>query len=659
MGKEFANRKASQDLSEEPQFHDEEKKAPLPNSLVMRIVQQPDAEAEAERLSEGVRSTSPAMLKREMGERLGADFSQVRFHSDSDSVQRSQTMGARAWTQGRDIHFGKGGFEPSVAAHELVHTVQQGAVSGRTSRSVSLGTVQMKPDKDAKFKAKRGSFNHNEDDKLAGDSKTLTQVEAQAMQTFNTSRGIEVFNSIMPDLKELVTKAGQGQGKKTTIKFRPKPALSFMVRAAYQDYALRDILIELINKPIGMFKTGTRTKQYRSLIKSISDRLGEYQAEELALQTGMIVGAPKNEHNGKVRKTKSRAYQLSPEDEDVDTFNPGNIPEIKKIQDEIDAAQTLDDAYAAFAKFTGNRKGKVKKNKEAENDTVEYQVNLDITKKKLKHMARQVWDYPELRNKIGNMLLFDTSEKAKMAVRPTNGGYDKTPIKYNAYYDRLGEAGEQEREEDQRNKRENQLINGDLDHAGNHELGHVLGFSMVSPGASKAEAERENKVHKTENDILKEVLLNQNVLSEDQKSGINIYSRNGVNYLNNKGLVIPPNKVAELYRKHQQQINAGKKKDGDKVDGIYNRKNYYKGQINTSNSSTLEDRNITSGYGASSIAEMFAETFGDVYTHGKQAKQFSIATVKEYEKRQKKLQRMKYQYNQSNWFMKLFRKKIR
>ncbi|MBQ6517237.1 MAG: hypothetical protein IJI14_00870 [Anaerolineaceae bacterium] len=54
MGKEFANRKASRDLSEEPQFHEEEKKASLPNSLVMRIMQQPDAEAEADRLSEGV-----------------------------------------------------------------------------------------------------------------------------------------------------------------------------------------------------------------------------------------------------------------------------------------------------------------------------------------------------------------------------------------------------------------------------------------------------------------------------------------------------------------------------------------------------------------------------------------------------------------------------
>lgn len=160
------------------------------------------------------------------------------------------------------------------------------------------------------------------------------------------------------------------------------------------------------------------------------------------------------------------------------------------------------------------------------------------------------------------MLLYDTAEKAKMAVQATHGGYDKTPIKYNAYYDRLGEAGEQERETDQRNKRENQLINGDLDHAGNHELGHVLGFTMVSPGASRAEAERENKVHKTENDILKEVMLNQDVLSEDQKRGINIYSRNGVNHLNDKGLVIPPNEADELYRKHQQQIKTGKKKRG-------------------------------------------------------------------------------------------------
>ncbi|MBQ6482185.1 MAG: DUF4157 domain-containing protein [Anaerolineaceae bacterium] len=99
---------------EEPQSHEEEKNSSLPNSLVMRIMQKPDAEEEADRLSEGVTSTSPAALKREMGERLGADFSQVHFHSDANSVQRSQAMGAQAWTQGRDVYFGKKGFTPPL-----------------------------------------------------------------------------------------------------------------------------------------------------------------------------------------------------------------------------------------------------------------------------------------------------------------------------------------------------------------------------------------------------------------------------------------------------------------------------------------------------------------------------------------------------------------
>ncbi len=123
MGKAFENQNAVKASPEEAPFQEEEKKASVPNSLVMRIMQDPGAEEEADRLSEGVTSTSPAMLRREMGERLGADFSQVHFHSDANSVQRSAAIGTQAWTQGRDVYFGKGGFKPSVAAHELVHTV--------------------------------------------------------------------------------------------------------------------------------------------------------------------------------------------------------------------------------------------------------------------------------------------------------------------------------------------------------------------------------------------------------------------------------------------------------------------------------------------------------------------------------------------------------
>ena len=45
-----------------------------------------------------------------------------------------------------DVYFGEGGFDPSVAAHELVHTVQQGLVESSTPTvSAPGGEVQMLP----------------------------------------------------------------------------------------------------------------------------------------------------------------------------------------------------------------------------------------------------------------------------------------------------------------------------------------------------------------------------------------------------------------------------------------------------------------------------------------------------------------------------------
>ncbi len=106
------------------------------------------AENEAEKLSQNVTSSTPDSLREEMGSRLGADFSDVQFHSDSTSMSRSTAMGARAWAQGSDVYFGKGGFDPKVAAHELVHTVQQGAVRGDTAQSAPYGAVQLFKDED-------------------------------------------------------------------------------------------------------------------------------------------------------------------------------------------------------------------------------------------------------------------------------------------------------------------------------------------------------------------------------------------------------------------------------------------------------------------------------------------------------------------------------
>lgn len=125
--------------------------ADMPSEAVVRremygpVRQIPTAEAEADRLSSGVRGTSPGDIRREMGRRLGADFSGVRFHSGSESEAQGAQIGARAWTHGSDVFFGQGGFDPQIAAHELVHTIQQGAVSGSVRNSAPAGSVQLWP----------------------------------------------------------------------------------------------------------------------------------------------------------------------------------------------------------------------------------------------------------------------------------------------------------------------------------------------------------------------------------------------------------------------------------------------------------------------------------------------------------------------------------
>lgn len=134
----------------------------LPNSILLSVLNQnssdipvlfphpqaqiPAAETEAERLSSTVSSGTPETVKEIMGQKLGTDFSDVRFHTDSAAAQKAAAIGAKAFTSGADIYFDTKGFEASTAAHELVHTVQQGIVnSDSVSVSTPLGGIQMNP----------------------------------------------------------------------------------------------------------------------------------------------------------------------------------------------------------------------------------------------------------------------------------------------------------------------------------------------------------------------------------------------------------------------------------------------------------------------------------------------------------------------------------
>jgi hypothetical protein len=73
-----------------------------------------------------------------MESRFGADFSDVRVHTDARASQSAESVGANAYTVGNDVVFRSGHFDPGsptgqrTLAHELSHVLQQrsGPVDG-------------------------------------------------------------------------------------------------------------------------------------------------------------------------------------------------------------------------------------------------------------------------------------------------------------------------------------------------------------------------------------------------------------------------------------------------------------------------------------------------------------------------------------------------
>jgi hypothetical protein len=78
-------------------------------------------------------SPLPESSRSFMESRFGMDFSQVRIHTGDYASQLSRDLNAKAFTVGSDIYFKAGNFSPEssegryLLAHELTHTVQQGA----------------------------------------------------------------------------------------------------------------------------------------------------------------------------------------------------------------------------------------------------------------------------------------------------------------------------------------------------------------------------------------------------------------------------------------------------------------------------------------------------------------------------------------------------
>jgi hypothetical protein len=97
--------------------------------------------------SKGSGDVLPENTKQFMESRFNTDFSGVRIHTGSTAEQLTTGVHAKAFAHGNDIYFNKGQFSPASAeggtllAHELTHTIQQGAGKSNVS---SKNTPQAK-----------------------------------------------------------------------------------------------------------------------------------------------------------------------------------------------------------------------------------------------------------------------------------------------------------------------------------------------------------------------------------------------------------------------------------------------------------------------------------------------------------------------------------
>ncbi len=331
--------------------------------------------------------------------------------------------------------------------------------------------------------------------------------------------------------------------------------------------------------------------------KQVQPKFGNSNVDFSALKQ---IFDPKKSINTKPKLSQSyvpqgpRAYEMTQLSLMNNKFNPGNIPEIKKVQDEIDKQNNPFDAYKVFIRFAGNEDGQLI----PQGPWNINNVDMNLFRAKLKNMCRMVYDYPELKGRIGNLTEinnFDPKNKGITMSAKGSAGNDKAELFYNGFVDRQGPDGDLERYNDEWKR----LMNGYMghnaasaDYTGNHELGHVLN-SMLYKYMPKKDAVYDWNHMITSNNMMKEVLKK----------------------------VLNPLQFAQL----QSHYTNG----GDHVIG----------QINPFASGLNYLYNVTSSYGQTSSNEFFAEAFADVYAHGVNARPASIEFVKLYEKMRDEMER--------------------
>jgi hypothetical protein len=133
-------------------------------------------------------SPLPTDVRTDMETRLGADFGDVRVHTDDKAHDSARAVHAQAYTVGSDVVFQRGGYDPTstagrtTLAHELTHVVQQrsGPVDGAPAAGgIKVSDPSDRFEREASANAERAMSASPEPASAVSDAPAMVQREKE------------------------------------------------------------------------------------------------------------------------------------------------------------------------------------------------------------------------------------------------------------------------------------------------------------------------------------------------------------------------------------------------------------------------------------------------------------------------------------------------
>jgi Domain of unknown function (DUF4157) len=228
--------------------------------------------------SPGPGEALPALLRRDMGQALGADLSEVRVHTGPQAHRANQAVAARAFTSGSDILFSQGSYQPEtepgqrLLAHELSHVVQGQRAPGSAS---GAGPTIGRADDPAEAQADRSA------------DRVMTALRRQAL--LGQAGPVATTAKGGGDVQRTTIRRN-GDGSGSTAVVDPTTATGGVTAGAATTFG-QDVGIALFTKAVGEGGAPKDDKQAASRLKQLRtflDKASQPQREAITADRALL-----------------------------------------------------------------------------------------------------------------------------------------------------------------------------------------------------------------------------------------------------------------------------------------------------------------------------------------------------------------------------------